>query len=158
MLVVPLTLVQANTLVRAWHRHHKPVQGHRFSIGAFDPGDGGKLVGAAITGRPVAPELDPYMTAEVTRLVTNGHKNACSFLYAAAARIAREMGFTLIQTYVLEDEPATTLVAAGWQRGENTSSGHTWNNRSGRRTDQPAGCKQRWYKILRVYVDTESGG
>ena len=31
--VVPLTLAQANELIGRLHRHHKPVQGHRFSIG-----------------------------------------------------------------------------------------------------------------------------
>jgi hypothetical protein len=44
----PLTLAQANDLVAQFHRHHKPMAGHRFSIGAF-PGD--RLVGAAIVGR-----------------------------------------------------------------------------------------------------------
>ena len=39
---------------------------------------------------------------EVTRLCTDGTKNACSFLYGAAARIAKEMGYKQIQTYILE--------------------------------------------------------
>jgi hypothetical protein len=41
---VPLTLKQANTLVDRLHRHHKPVVGHRFSIGAEVDGN---LVGAS---------------------------------------------------------------------------------------------------------------
>lgn len=49
--VIPLTLRQANAEVLAMHRHHKPVQGHRFSIGAMD---GDRLCGAAIVGRPVS--------------------------------------------------------------------------------------------------------
>lgn len=31
--IFPATLKQANELVAAWHRHHKPARGHRFSIG-----------------------------------------------------------------------------------------------------------------------------
>lgn len=111
MRIIPLTLKQANELVASIHRHHKPVQGHRFSIGVEV---NGTIVGAAIVGRPVARGCDAYMTAEVSRLVTNGHKNACSFLYSAAARIAKEMGFDKIQTYILEEESGISLVASGW--------------------------------------------
>jgi hypothetical protein len=144
MRVVPLTLKQANQLVSDWHRHHKPVLGHRFSIGAEEQD---VLIGAAIVGRPVSRELDPYRTAEVLRLVTNGHKNACSFLYSACARIAKEMGFDRIQTYILEAEPGTSLKAAGWVFEQMTSGGN-WNHswRKGRREDQPMCRKQRWGK------------
>ena len=62
--VVPLTLTQANDLVARLHRHHRPVVGHRFSIGVQCDGE---LVGAAIVGRPVARMLDDGFTAEVTR-------------------------------------------------------------------------------------------
>ena len=52
---VPLELSDANRLVAAWHRHHQPSQGHRFSLGVID--DDGTLHGAAIVGRPVARPL-----------------------------------------------------------------------------------------------------
>lgn len=111
MRVVPLTLKQANGLISELHRHHKPVVGHRFSIGAESDG---KLVAAVVVGRPVSREVDQYRVAEVTRLVTDGTRNACSLLYAAAARAAQAMGFDLIQTYILESEPGTSLKASGW--------------------------------------------
>jgi hypothetical protein len=143
---IPLTLAQANELISAWHRHHKPAQGHRYSIGARSGMD---IVGAAIVGRPVARKTDQYLIAEVTRLVTNGAKNACSFLYAASARVAREMGFERIQTFILADEPGTSLEAAGWMfEGMTDSAPQKWHTRPGRRTDQPAESKQRWYKDL----------
>lgn len=146
MQVVPLTLAQANELIAAWHRHHKPAVGHRFSIGARSGLD---IVGAAIVGRPVARKTDAYSVAEVTRLVTNGHKNACSFLYSAAARIAREMGFERIQTFILAEENGVSLRASGWQFERLTDSKpHKWHNREGRRTDQPAEQKQLWAKDL----------
>jgi hypothetical protein len=126
------------------HRHHKPVQGHRFSIGAEV---GGKLVGVATVGRPVAPKTDKKFVAEVTRLATDGTKNACSFLYAKAARIAQEMAFTKIQTFILQSEPGTSLKAAGWTCEGITGQGD-WTNRPGRRTDQPTEPKMKWSKKL----------
>lgn len=149
MKIVPLTLAQANELVTNLHRHHKPVVGHRFSIGVEHAG---VLVGAAIVGRPVARGCDPYKVAEVTRLVTDGTKNACSILYSAAARIAKEMGFEKIQTYILIDEPGISLKAAAWVYEADTAGGD-WNHSAAyagkRRTDQPQCRKQRWAKILK---------
>lgn len=96
MIVVPLSLADANALVSAWHRHSKPVRGHRFSIGAHD---GDHLVGAAIVGRPRARALPASEVVEVLRLVTDGTPNACSFLYGASARAARALGYRLAITY-----------------------------------------------------------
>lgn len=31
--LVPITLKEANAFVERYHRHHKPVVGHKFSIG-----------------------------------------------------------------------------------------------------------------------------
>lgn len=146
--VVPLTLAQLNAYVTAHHRHHKPVQGHRFSLGVLL---NDRMVGACSVGRPVARGCDPYLTAEVTRLVTDGTKNACSILYAASARACAAMGFKRIQTYILEDEPGTSLKASGWKFDGNTAGGD-WNHSKAyagkRRTDQPQGPKQRWVKEL----------
>ena len=147
--IVPLTLKQANGLVAELHRHHKPVVGHRYSLGAKRAGT---LCGAAIVGRPVSRGCDPYAVAEVTRLVTDGSKNACSILYAASARVAYEMGFDKIQTYILDSETGTSLTAAGWVFVAHTNGGD-WNNSASnigtRRTDQPMVPKQRWEKVLR---------
>lgn len=148
MRIVPLTLKQANEVVASLHRHHKPVVGHRFSIGAEKDG---KLVGAAIIGRPVAHKTDQYAVAEVTRLVTDGTKNAPSALYGAAARAAKAMGFDRIQTFILESEPGTSLVASGWDF-DGWTDGGTWNrpSRGGRRDDQPQERKKRYVKHLNV--------
>ncbi len=148
--IVPLTLKQANELVSVLHRHHKPAQGHRFSLGVKD---GERLCGAVIVGRPVSRELDPYRVAEAIRLVTDGTKNACSFLYSAAARVAREMGFEKIQTYILEEESGISLDASGWSF-EVTTTGGDWNhskkNIGTRRIDQPMGKKKRYGKVFKV--------
>ena len=147
--VFPLTLAQLNAFVKAHHRHHKPTQGHRFSLGVWDSKQG--MVGACSVGRPVARGCDPYAVAEVTRLVTDGTKNACSILYAASARACAAMGFKRIQTYILEDELGTSLKASGWHFDSMTAGGD-WNHSKAyagkRRTDQPQGRKQRWIKEL----------
>ena len=144
--IVPLTLKAANEYVEREHRHHKRVLSHRFSIGAVIDG---RLVGAAIVGRPVARGTNQYGVAEVTRLVTDGSYNACSALYAAAARAARAMGFEKIQTFILEEEPGTSLKASGWEF-ESTSDGGSWDTptRQARRVVNPTGPKQKWSKDL----------
>ena len=150
--LVPLTLKEANDLVALWHRHHKPVQGHRFSIGLWDTA-AERYVGACIVGRPVARGCDHNFTAEVTRLVTDGTKNACSMLYSAAARACAAMGFERVQTYVLQEEPGTSLRAAGWEFDGLTAGGNWAHSEryaaQGRRQDQPMGPKQRWKKELK---------
>lgn len=146
--IVPLELRELNDLVSKWHRHHKPVQGHRFSIGAME-GKTGEIVGGCSVGRPVSRGVNPKTTLEVTRLVTDGTRNACSFLYSAAARIGREMGYQKIQTYILQDELGTSLLASGWSF-EDVTQGGQWKHTDGkpRRTDQPVVKKQRWSKVL----------
>lgn len=119
--VVPLTVAQANALIQQFHRHHSPMVSHRFSLGLLD---GTKLVGACVVFRPSNRRDDQDMVAEVSRLVTDGTRNACSILYAAAARACQAMGFERIQTYILLREPGTSLQAAGWTR-EHQTKGHT---------------------------------
>ena len=107
------------------------------------------MVGGASIGRPTARMTDQRKTLEVTRLVTDGTKNACSALYSAAARIGKEMGYQHIQTFILESESGVSLKAAGW-KFEKDSGGGDWTRESkpNRRQDQPQGRKQRWGKDL----------
>jgi hypothetical protein len=163
--IVPLTLAQANALVAEWHRHHRPIPSHRFSIGLTD--SEGRVIGAAIMQRPASASSDQYLTLEVARLVVDpnlppradGHANAaCSRLYGACARIAKEMGFLTVQTFILDTEPGTSLKAAGWTLdGRTQPSG--WDRRKtevgwhGRATSvylrrNDIATKQRWVKVL----------
>ena len=146
MTVVPLTLKCANDFVIQNHRHHGKVQGCKFCIGAVD--EKGKLRGVAITGRPVSRYLDNGTTAEITRLCTDGFKNACSFLYAACARIAKEMGYTKIITYILITENGASLKAAGWSE-QGVCGGGNCNVKSRPRNNSPNTCKKRlYYKLI----------
>jgi hypothetical protein len=143
----PLHLREANAYVDEFHRHHKKVQTHKFSIGAYRDG---LIVGVVITGRPASRILEDGVTAEVNRLCTDGSPNVCSYLYAVAARVAREMGYRSILTYILTAEPGTSLKAAGWVN-EGIFGGGTWDrpNVGRHRVDKhPLGKKQRWRKIL----------
>lgn len=147
--VIPLELSEANQVVSVWHRHHKPCQGHRFSIGVVDAS--GRVRGACIVGRPVARLAGhPKQVLEVTRLVTDGTKNVCSMLYGAAARVGRELGYLRIQTYILAaEETGVSLKASGWEY-EGATRGGPWIHTDGRprRTDQPMGAKTRWSRKL----------
>lgn len=129
--LAPVGLDEANAFVRALHRHHGDVIGHKFSLGAalLD-----KIVGVVIVGRPVSRHRDDGMTLEVTRLCTDGTKNACSFLYGAAARAAFALGYKRIGTYILASEPGTSLVAAGWRMIGETAGG-SWSRGSRPRVD-----------------------
>ena len=155
LVIRPIELRDANAFVERLHRHHKPVVGHRFSISAWNDET---LHGIAIVGRPVARHYLPLEVVEVTRLCTDGTRNACSILYAAAARAARAMGYLRIQTYTLFDEPGVSLRAAGWEC-EGEQEGKQWKysepqgmlpfaNNINRRTDQPTCNKLRWAKDL----------
>jgi hypothetical protein len=139
--LVPLDLDEANALVEQWHRHHKPVRGYKYAIGAWKDG---KIVGAAIVGRPVNRIRQDGWTLEVTRVATDGTRNACSFLYGAAARAAFAMGYRRVGTYTLASEPGTSLKAAGWRCiGEVT--GRSWSCTSRPRVDtQPLQNKLAW--------------
>lgn len=127
-----IDLAEANAFVRLHHRHHKPVIGHLFSIGAALDGH---IVGIAIVGRPVSRMRDDGVTAEVTRLATDGTKNACSFLYGASARAAFALGFKRIGTYILASEPGTSLMAADWRLVGETGGG-SWSRDSRPRIDK----------------------
>ena len=139
---IRISLAEANTFVETKHRHHPPVVGHLFSIGAMRGDD---LVGVVIVGRPVARMRDDGLTAEVTRLCTDGSRNVCSFLYGKAARAAFALGFRRIGTYTLPDEGGASLRASGWHLiGER--GGGEWNTRSRPRAPMrsPTGTKWLW--------------
>ena len=110
--LTPVSLSEANAFVARCHRHHKPVVGHKFSIGCMADG---RLVGVAIVGRPVSRYLDNGLTLEVNRLCTDGTKNACSFFLRCRMAAARAMGYRKIVTYILDTESGASLRAAGWK-------------------------------------------
>lgn len=96
-----------------------------------------------IVGRPVSRHRDDGQTAEVTRLCTDGTKNACSFLYGKAARAAFALGFFRIGTYTLPSEGGASLRAAGWHLiGER--GGGEWSVPSRPRKSMKSPIEQKW--------------
>ena len=143
--LIPVPLKEANAFVAKHHRHHKPVTGHKFSLGCIRDG---QLAGVAIVGRPVSRYLDDGRTLEVNRLCSTGEKNVCSFLYGAAARAAKALGYGKIITYTLDTEPGTSLRAAGWTCA-GPAGGERWTGKRKPAVDlYPAQMKLRYEKIL----------
>ena len=141
MKVRPITLRDANAYVEQFHRHHKPVRGCCFCIAVEDEIG---LHGVAIAGRPVARMLQDGTTLEVTRLCTDGARNACSMLYRAVWRAAREMGYRRLITYTLASENGASLKASGFRLVAETRA-ESWDRPSRGRTDKhPTVAKLRW--------------
>jgi hypothetical protein len=111
--IVPCELDEANAFVAIHHRHYPPVVGHKFSQAVVDAE--GEIRGVAITGRPNARGFDDGWTLEVTRVATDGCKDACSALYGAARRAAFALGYRRLITYTAQREGGSSLRAAGFK-------------------------------------------
>lgn len=155
MKIVPLTLPQANQCVQAWHRHHAPLPGGFawYCIGATDEG---RVVAAAICGRPTNRNNDDGTTVELIRLAADGTPNAPSFLLGACARVANAIGASQIITYTLTSEGGSSLRAAGWNRDKEGI--RSWWTHNGSRTpavDRPhmQEAKVRWSVRFREPVE-----
>lgn len=125
MIAIPMELKDAQAYINQYHRHHRASNRDKFRFAASN--DGKDIIGVIQVGRPVSRMLDDGHTLEVLRLCTNGDKNVCSFLYSRAARIAKEMGYSKIITYILEKESGTSLKASGWQCEATGVGGSDWN-------------------------------
>ena len=137
----PIAFPEAAQFIAEHHRHHIPPVGWKFGIAA---NDGEKIVGVITVGRPVARMLDNGLTLEVTRCCTDGTKNACSFLYQAAWRATRALGFARLITYTLKEEGGASLKGAGW-RVVGERGGGTWDRADRKRIDKhPTGTKTLW--------------
>ena len=122
--LVPVSFADACAFVDAWHRHHAPPQGHKFSIGVASDR---VLVGVVMVGRPVARHLDDGQTLELTRCAADGTPNASSMLYAAAWRAAKALGYRRLVTYTQRGESGASLRAAGWSVVAERPARPGWN-------------------------------
>lgn len=101
MNIIPISFRAACDYINANHRHNSATVGCKFCIGLVD---GKKMVGCAVCGRPVSRKLDDGFTCEINRVCTDGTYNACSMLYGACVRVAKEMGYKKVITYILKSE------------------------------------------------------
>lgn len=110
----PIAITDAVNFVSSTHRRLPRVQGGMWALQAQIDGE---RVGVCIVGRPVARMTCEKHPAdlELTRMaVTAGAQNACSALYAAAARAARAMGATDLFSKIHADESGHSLRCGGW--------------------------------------------
>jgi hypothetical protein len=143
--LIPITFEEACEFVRRHHRHHQPPQGHKFSLGAAQDS---RVVGVLIVGRPVSRMLDDGLTLEVTRCATDGTDNACSFLYGAAWRATKGLGYRRLVTYTLPVEGGGSLRGAGW-KCIGQAGGGEWGREGRPRVDtHPTQTKLRWEREL----------
>jgi hypothetical protein len=144
MKIKPLTYRAACEFVERNHRHHHAPQGCKYAVGVYEDET---LHGVVIVGRPVARRLDDGITAEITRCCTDGTRNACSMLYGAACRIAKEMGYERIITYTLKSEDGASVKAANFtDKGE--AGGLHWTGKRNRGQDIPNEMKRLWERRL----------
>lgn len=153
--IVPCSIQDACEYVRQYHRHHRPPISGLFACGCAAQLSNSKMddafplpshtiCGVAIVGRPVARGLQDGFTAEVTRVATDGTKNACSMLYAACWRAARALGYRKLVTYVLASETGGSVQAAGWKSIAEVR-GRSWDCATRPRVDRhPKQDKIRW--------------
>ena len=139
--LIPCTITDAKSFIALHHRHHRPPVSALFAVAVADESG---IRGVLTVGRPVARMLADGWTAEVTRVATDGSRNACSMLYGAAWRAARALGYRRLVTYTLPEEGGTSLRAAGWKLiGE--AGGGTWSRKDRPRIDShPTQTKLRW--------------
>jgi hypothetical protein len=139
--ITPITQSEAKAFVARYHRHHRPPVGSVFQLACSEDE---RVCGVAIVGRPVARGLQDGWTLEVTRLCTDGTKNACSKLYSGCWRAAQALGWRRLVTYILDTEHGISLNAAGW-RCIGKAGGGTWNRQARPRVDKhPTQQKFRW--------------
>lgn len=144
MEIRPISFASACDFINQNHRHHKATVGCKFCLSLYD---NEKLVGVAVCGRPVSRHLDDGTACEINRLCTNGTRNACSMLYGACCRVAKEMGYKKIITYILESENGASLKASNFQC-DGVAGGTHWTGERNRGQKIPYEMKTRWSKNL----------
>lgn len=142
----PISFKQASEFINKHHRHHNATVGCKFVIGLYK---GDRLIGCAVCGRPVSRHLDNGFTCEINRVCTDGTRNACSMLYGACCRIAKEMGYKKIITYILESEDGASLKASNFIC-EGAAGGIHWTGCRDKGQDIPQEMKTRWVRILKA--------
>lgn len=94
----PSTLRRCNAFVQTNHSYLSGVRGCIFTAEAFDGDD---VTAVIIIGRPISPQQDDGVTAEITRLCTSGAAPyaTASALIKRARRACKAIGFERIISY-----------------------------------------------------------
>jgi len=140
---VPLSVTAARVAVAELHRHLPELAGGLFASSVRVAGE---LVGVAVASEPKAPASRGLRIVEITRVATDGHKNACSKLYGALCRAAQAIGYRKAITFTRLDEPGVSLLAAGFHLDGMTRE-QSWNRPSRGRGEHKSQCWRwvRWF-------------
>lgn len=149
--VRPSTVKAARRFVGEHHRHNLPPNGGLFAVAAFS---GDRQVGVGIAALPVARLLMDGWTIEITRVCTDGTRNACSLIYGALCRAAKALGYRRVITYTLESETGASVRSSGFTKDAECKTTN-WNRPNRPRNDfdlfgnrAPIEDKVRWVKWL----------
>jgi len=141
MVIRPISRRCATEWVARYHRHlPKSPPGWLFGVGVYKDN---RLVGVAFAGRPAARALQDGVTCEITRVCTDGTRNACSAAYGALRRAASALGYRRVVTYTRADEDAASVRASGFVR-DGCAGGGEWGRRGRVRVVQDQSPKVRW--------------
>ena len=140
---IPLRIARA--FIRQHHRRLKSLQGAIFVVGCFEAG---RLCGVATGGRPQARVQDNGYDIEITRVATDGTKNACSALHGRCRRVAQAFGFRVIRSKTLLEEMGASMRASGFEEDGLTDGGE-WSRPGRQRETVNASQKRRWVKVLK---------
>lgn len=140
----PLPVRAACDEVWILHRHLPRVVGGLFACALWVDGT---RVAVAIASLPKAPQSNDGFTVEISRLASDGHRNACSRLYGALCRAAAAVGYRRAITFTRLDEPGTSLVAAGFT-DDGLTREQSWDRPSRSRSAERSQVR-RWVRRLR---------
>lgn len=145
MRIAPCSVKEAKRWVREYHRHLKRIQGGLFAAKVVDAA--GQTRGVAIAGfGPRAWNGTGRLV--ITRVSSDGARNACSALYGAMCRAGKALGYREAWTYTLPGEPGTSLRAAGFIfMGETDGGEHDRPSRRRAPAIHPE-PKSRWMRVL----------
>ena len=111
--IKPIGFHEACKFVKENHSYLPSPRGCKFAISVWQ---NDQIKGVVIVGRPISPQNDDNITAEVSRLaVKENFPNAASCLLGAAWRCAKAMGYQRMISYVTAELNGESFIAAGWK-------------------------------------------
>jgi hypothetical protein len=128
------------------HRRIPELTGAMWCVGLWVDGE---MRGLAVVGRPNARKLDVAARQRIPVLcvlrvaVIEGTRNGCSALYGACSKAAKAQGAEGLCTYIHDDEPGTSLRAAGWVQDAAPTSGGE-HDRPSRKRKPALDAKPKW--------------
>lgn len=108
--ITPITFRAAQIFIQQNHSYLPRPRTHLFSVSVTNKTG---IVAVAIVGRPVSASQCDGLTCEITRLATvPGHRNVASMAIGAAWRVAKNLGYNRMISYVKADLNGESYIAA----------------------------------------------